>query len=73
VLALAGRAELRSAAGDGEGAVADLLRAAALRVASLDESDGLQRKPRAIAGRVSEKLVQQGKQELADKLKDLLP
>ncbi|HEX6811783.1 MAG TPA: hypothetical protein VF384_09200 [Planctomycetota bacterium] len=72
VLSLGGRAVLRQSAGDGEGAVADLLRAAELRPASLDESDGLQRKPRAIAGRVARELTQQGKPELADKLKPIM-
>ena len=68
VLALAGRAHLRHGSGDSEAAVADLLQAAELRAASLDESDGLQRKPRAIAGRVARELTQAGKTELAARL-----
>jgi hypothetical protein len=72
VLSYGGRAVLRQAAGDGAGAVDDLLRAAELRPASLDENDGLQRKPRAIAGRVARELTQQGKTELADKLKPIV-
>lgn len=73
VLALAGRAALRAEKGDADGAIADLLQAAALRPASLDDSDGLQRKPRAIAGRIARELEQQGKKELAAKLQPLLP
>jgi hypothetical protein len=73
VLALAGRAHLRFAAGDAEGAVADLLRAAELRPVSLDESDGLLRKPRAIAGRIARELAAQGKAELAARLQPMLP
>lgn len=72
VLALAGRAPLRLAKGEAEGAVDDLVRAAALRAASLDDDDGLQRKPRAIASRIQRELEQQGKTELAAKLKPLL-
>jgi hypothetical protein len=68
VLALAGRAHQRHALGDSEGAVSDLLQAAQLRPASLDESDGLQRKPRAIAGRINRELTQAGKTDLAAKL-----
>lgn len=73
VLALGGRAELLLARGQAEAAAADLLRAAELRPASLDESDGLQRKPRAIAGRIARALEQAGKAELAAKLKPILP
>ena len=72
VLSYGGRAVLRQAAGDGAGAVDDLMRAAELRPASLDENDGLQRKPRAIAGRVARELTQQGKTELAEKLKPIV-
>ena len=72
VLSYGGRAVLRQAAGDGAGAVDDLVRAAELRPASLDENDGLQRKPRAIAGRVARELTQQGKTELAEKLKPIV-
>jgi hypothetical protein len=73
VLALAGRAHLRFATGDADGAVADLLRAAELRPASLDETDGLLRKPRAIAGRVARELTAQGKVELAARLQPIVP
>jgi hypothetical protein len=73
VLALAGRAELLLARGNAADAAADLLRAADLRPASLDESDGLQRKPRAIAGRVARALEAAGNTELAAKLKPILP
>lgn len=71
VLALAGHALLRHLAGDGAAAVQDLLRAAALRPASLDEQDGLQRKPRALANRISRELAQAGKQDLVEQLKAL--
>ena len=71
VLALAGHALLRHLAGDGATAVQDLLRAAALRPASLDEQDGLQRKPRALANRISRELAQAGKQDLVEQLKAL--
>ncbi|MCA8964878.1 MAG: hypothetical protein H6838_13840 [Planctomycetes bacterium] len=73
VLGLAGRAELLHAAGNDEAAIADLLRAMALRAASLDADDGLQRKPRGIAGRIHRDLLQAGKAELAAKLQPLLP
>lgn len=72
VLALGGRAHLRHAAGDDEGAVADIERAAALRAASLDDDDGLKRKPRAIAGRIARDLEQKGLSALAERLKPLL-
>ena len=72
VLALAGRAELANARGNCEEAAADLLRANELRPASLDASDGLQRKPRAIADRIAAALEKAGKAELAAKLKPLL-
>ncbi|MBX3462807.1 MAG: hypothetical protein KF830_06525 [Planctomycetes bacterium] len=73
VLALAGRANLRFDAGDAAGAVADLLRAAELRPESLDESDGLLRKPRAIAGRIARDLAAKGQAELAAKLQPIAP
>lgn len=73
VLALAGGAERKHAAGDLDGAVADLLRAHALRPDSLDEVDGLQRKPRAIAERIRRALRQAGKDALAERLQGLLP
>ncbi|MBL8732006.1 MAG: hypothetical protein JNN13_06525 [Planctomycetes bacterium] len=71
VLALAGRATLRPAS-DAAAAVDDLLRAAALRPESLDDSDGLQQKPRAIADRLARALTAAGNTELAAKLKPLL-
>ncbi len=73
VLALAGRAHLRFASGDAAGAVADLLHAAELRPASLDETDGLLRKPRAIAGRIARDLAAKGEAELAARLQPMLP
>ena len=73
VLALAGGASLKFAAGDAAAAVADLLRANALRPESLDEPDGLQQTPRAIAARIHESLQKQGQAELAQQLKPLLP
>jgi hypothetical protein len=73
VLALGGRAELLLGRGHAEDAAADLLRAADLRAASLDENDGLQRKPRAIAGRVHQALTAAGHTDLAGKLQQLLP
>lgn len=72
VLAHAGRAHLRFAAGDASGAVDDLVRAAALRPESLDESDGLLRKPRAMAARIAEALTAQGQAELAARLQPIL-
>lgn len=72
VLALAGRAWIRHLRGRDGDAVADLLRAAALRPASMDLDDGLQRKPRGIAGRLRAALVAAGKQELADRLAPVL-
>jgi hypothetical protein len=72
VLALGGRAHLLLAAGDGQGAVRDLERAAALRPDSLDETDGLLRKPRAIAGRVARKLTENGQAELAARLQAIV-
>lgn len=68
VLALAGRALLRHLRGDAEGAVADLREAAALRPASMTESDGLGRRPEAILRRIARELREQGKGELADRL-----
>ncbi len=73
VLALAGRAELQHAAGNDEAAVADLLRAAALRPASLDADDGLKRKPRGIASRIARDLQKADKAELAASLQPILP
>jgi tetratricopeptide (TPR) repeat protein len=73
VLALAGRAELLAGSGRADAAAADLLRAHELRPESLDATDGLQRKPRAIAGRVVDALEKAGNTELAAQLKPLLP
>ncbi|MCU0864660.1 MAG: hypothetical protein MUC36_12760 [Planctomycetes bacterium] len=73
VQALAGGASLKFAAGDAAGAVADLLRAGALRPESLDEPNSLQQTPRAIAARIHDSLQKQGKTELAQQLKPLLP
>ena len=68
VLSLAGRALLRHERGDAAGAVADFTAAAQLRPASLQEKDGLGRKPIAMLRRVAEELRAQGKAELADQL-----
>lgn len=73
VQALAGRAELLAARGDAASAAADLLRAHALRPESFDDDDGLQRKPRAIAGRVAAALAKAGRHDLAGKLTPMLP
>lgn len=73
VLALAGRAIVRFEAGDDAGAVDDLLRAAALRPASLDQKDGLGRDPRGLILRVARTLKTNGKKELAERLEALLP
>lgn len=73
VLALAGRAAIRQARGNGKGAVADLVRAAELRPASLDETDGIGRKPRSIADRIARELRAAGQNELADQLQPILP
>lgn len=72
VLCLGGRALLRHLAGDGEGAVQDLLRAAALRPASLDEADGLERKPRALASRIARELAAAGKTSLSEQLASIV-
>lgn len=73
VLALAGRADIRSRRKNLTGAVGDLVKAAALRPASLDENDGLMRKPRSIASRLHTVLMSDGKTELADQLTNILP
>lgn len=72
VLALAGRAEIRHLRKNSRGAVKDLVQAAELRPGSLDEDDGLKRKPRAIAARVHAALTSAGKIELAEQLTDIL-
>jgi hypothetical protein len=68
VLAHAGRALLRHEGGDDKGAVDDLLAAVALRPASMNDADGLGRKPAAVLERIAGELRQAGKNELADKL-----
>lgn len=73
VLALAGRALAEHLAGDAKAAIRDLLRAGEVRPASLDSDDGLQRKPRLIAGRIARELRERGENELADQLKPILP
>ncbi|MBK8095819.1 MAG: HEAT repeat domain-containing protein [Planctomycetes bacterium] len=69
VLALGGRALLRLEAGDAATAIADLRQARELRAPSLDETDGLGRKPRAVAERWIKLLTDQGKAELAEQLR----
>lgn len=71
-LAHIGRAVLRQEAGDPAGAVTELLAAAALRPASLDERDGLQRQGRDVARRLSAELAAAGRADLADRLTELL-
>lgn len=73
VLALAGRAHIRQQRGTLNSAVKDLLRAANLRPGSLDEDDGLKRKPRGIISRVHAALKRAGKTELAEQIAALLP
>jgi hypothetical protein len=73
VLALGGRAVIRHQRGNEIGAVADLVKAGELRPESLDEDDGLRRKPRSIADRVARDLRAAGKNELADRLQPILP
>lgn len=68
VLALAGRALLHHQQGAADAAVDDLLRARSLRQASMDELDGLGRKPSAIAERIGRELREQGKAAAADRL-----
>lgn len=73
VFALAGRAWIRHERGDSEAAVDDLLRAADLRPDSLDQDDGLQRKPRGVAVRLHGALQRAGKTALAARLQPMLP
>lgn len=73
VFALAGRAWIRHERGDSEAAVDDLLRAADLRPDSLDQDDGLQRKPRGVAVRLHDALQSAGKAALAARLQPMLP
>ena len=73
MFALAGRAWIRHERGDDKAAVADLLRAADLRPDSMDQDDGLKRKPRGIAIRLHGAMVSGNKTELAAKLQSLLP
>ena len=49
-------------------AVDDLLRARSLRAASMDEVDGLGRKPSAVAERIGRELRAQGNTTAADRL-----
>lgn len=72
VLALAGRAVTKLEAGDGDGAVEDLLQAAALRPASLGDKDGLGRDPKGLILRVARTLKTKGDKELAARLEPLL-
>jgi len=72
VLALAGRAVTKLEADDGEGAVEDLLQAAALRPASLGDKDGLGRDPKGLMLRVARTLKTKGEKELAARLDPLL-
>lgn len=71
VLAHAGRGLLRHERQDADGAVADFTAAVALRPASLNELDGLGRKPIAMLRRVQQELRGAGKVELADRLQAL--
>ena len=73
MFALAGRAWIRHERGDSEAAVDDLLRAADLRPDSLDQDDGLQRKPRGVAVRLHGALQRAGKTALAARLQPMLP
>ena len=73
VFALAGRAWIRHERGDSEAAVDDLLRAADLRPDSLDQDDGLQRKPRGVAVRLHGALQSAGEAALAARLQPMLP
>ena len=68
VLALAGRALLHHQQGTADAAVDDLLRARSLRAASMDEVDGLGRKPSAVAERIGRELRAQGNTTAADRL-----
>ncbi|MFK7739746.1 MAG: hypothetical protein AB8H80_05435 [Planctomycetota bacterium] len=72
VLGLTGRAWVRHQRGEAKGAVADIERAAGLRPASLDEDDGLARKPRGIGDRIRRALEGAGKTELAQRLAAIL-
>ena len=72
VLALAGRAVTKLEAADGEGAVEDLLQAAALRPASLGDKAGLGRDPKGLMLRVARTLKTKGEKELAARLEPLL-
>lgn len=72
VLALAGRAQIRLQKKNLTGAAKDILRAIELRVQSLDEDDGLKRKPRSIGSRIQAALATAGKAELAEQLANAL-
>ena len=73
VFALAGRAWIRHERGDSVAAVSDLLKAADLRPDSLDQDDGLQRKPRGVAVRLHDALQSAGEAALAARLQPILP
>jgi hypothetical protein len=70
VLAYAGRALQYHLDGKAERAVEDLVAAAALRPASLEDQDGLERTPAAIRRRVARELRERGQDELAARLAD---
>lgn len=72
VLACAGRALLRHQQGAPADAIALFERALALRPASLDETDGLGRKPRAIGDRIARELAERGDADDAERLRRLL-
>jgi len=72
VLALAGRAQIRLNRKNLTRAGKDILAAVALREGSLDEDDGLKRKPRSIGNRVQEALAASGNEELAEQLANAL-
>ena len=73
VFALAGRAWIRHERGDSMAAVSDLLKEADLRPDSLDQDDGLQRKPRGVAVRLHDALQSAGEAALAARLQPILP
>ena len=72
VLALAGRADIRLQRKNLTAAAKDILRAVELRERSLDEDDGLKRKPRSIGARVQAALTAAGKAELSEQLANAL-
>ena len=72
VLALAGRAQIRLQKNNLTAAAKDILRSVELREASLDEDDGLKRKPRSIGSRVQAALAAAGKSELSAQVANAL-